>query len=89
MATVIIHFVAGTLGALAVFLVFIHLSAATSFSAPIGLIFIGIACAALSHFLSPWATPVIITIYAVACTGEYLQEQKARKAMCNSESSSE
>jgi CHASE2 domain-containing sensor protein len=79
MATVILHFVAGTLGGLAVFLVFTRLSGVTSFSAPFGVIVIGVACAALAHFLSPWATPAIIVIYAVASAMEFLQEQKARK----------
>lgn len=88
MATVVLHFITGTLGALAVFLVFIRLSGAGSFSAPFSAIFIGITCASLSHFLSPWATPAIIIIYAVAIAGEFLQERKARKAARKSESSS-
>ncbi len=77
MTAVLLHFFAGMLGALAVYFVFIRLAGATSFSAPFGVIFIGIACAALSHFVSPWATPVIIVGYAAAGTGEYLQDQES------------
>ena len=43
MATVLLHFAAGALGALAVFLVFLRLSGATSFSPPFGVVVIGIA----------------------------------------------
>jgi hypothetical protein len=80
MIATLLHFVAGTLGALAVFMVLTRLSGATSFSAPFGVIFIGIACAVLAHFLSQWATPVVIAIYASASVGEFLQERKAREA---------
>jgi membrane protein implicated in regulation of membrane protease activity len=79
MALTLFHFIGGSLGALAVFLLVNRLSGATGFSAPFGVIFVGIACAALSHFLSPWATPVIIALYALASFAELYQERKARK----------
>jgi hypothetical protein len=79
MATVFFHFITGTLGGLVVFFIFTRLSA-TSFSAPLGVIFIGIASASLAHFLSPWATPIVIVLYALANTGEFIQERKARIA---------
>lgn len=78
MITMFLHFIAGSFGALVVFLVFTRLSGATRFSAPFGVIFIGIACASLAHFLSPWATLAIITIYAVFSAGELYQDRKAR-----------
>lgn len=79
MGTVFLHFVAGTLGSLAVFLAFFRLSGASSFSAPFGVVFIGIACASLAHFVSPWATPTVLTAYALVSAVEYWQESKARK----------
>jgi hypothetical protein len=88
-ATVLLHFAAGALGALAVFLVFLRLSGATSFSPPFGVVVIGIACATLAHLLSPWATPAIILIYAVTSAAEFRQDRKARKAARGSASSGE
>ena len=81
MATALLHFIAGSLGSLVVFLVFARLSGNTSFSAPFGVIFIGIACASLAHFLSAWATPVVIVIYVLASAGELYQERKVRKSL--------
>lgn len=79
MGTIFLHLIAGTLGSLAVFLAFIRLSGARSFSAPFGVIFIGIACATLAHFVSPWATPAIIVAYAVFSAIELWQDRKAQK----------
>ena len=80
MGTIFLHFVAGTLGSLAVFLVFTRLSGARGFSAPFGVVFIGVACAALAHFISPWVTPAVVTVYALVSVSELLQERKARKS---------
>ena len=76
---VALHFVLGTVGSLAVFLVLTRLSGARSLSAPFGVIFIGIACASLAHFVSPWATPIVIAIYALIGISEVLQDRKAKK----------
>jgi len=80
MANILIHFFAGSFGALVVFLFFTRLSGVAGFSAPFGAIFVGIACASIAHFLSPWATPVILIIYALVSANELHQERKARKA---------
>ena len=79
MGMVLLHFIAGSFGALVVFLTFARLSGATSFSAPFGVAVIGLTCASLSHFLSPWATPAILFVYALANAGELYQERRARK----------
>jgi hypothetical protein len=84
-AAVLLHFLVGTAGALAVFLVLTRLSGATSFSAPFGVVFIGIACAALAHFMSPWATPAILLLYALAGVNEHVQDHKAPNAIRKSE----
>lgn len=42
---------------------------------------IGLACAALAHFLSPWATPVVLLLYAGVSVNEWLQERRDQKAM--------
>lgn len=78
MGTVILDFVAGTLGSLAIFLLSAYLSGERRFSAPFGVIFIGVACGAMGHFLSPWAIPVVVTMYALGCAGEWAQARKAR-----------
>jgi len=79
MGTLLLHFAAGTLGSLIVFLVFTRLSGTRSFSPPFGIIFIGIACAAMAHFLSPWATPAIVAVYLLVSAWEFMQERKTRK----------
>jgi len=78
MGTALLHFLAGSLGSLVVFVAFTRLSGCASFSAPFGVVFVGIACASLAHFLSPWATPAVLVLYAVASAGELYQERKAR-----------
>lgn len=79
MKTVLLHFLAGTLGSLVVFLAATRLSGCAGFSAPFGVVFVGIACASLAHFLSPWATPAVLVLYAVASAGELYQERAARE----------
>ena len=79
MGTVLLHFLAGSLGSLIVFVACARLSGEAGFSAPFGVVFVGIACASLAHFLSPWATPAVLVLYAVASAGELYQECKARR----------
>jgi hypothetical protein len=83
MGTAFLHFVAGTAGALAVFLVLFRLSGATTFSAPFGVIFIGVACASLAHFLSPWATPVVVALYALASVNEMRRDRSSKEEKRN------
>lgn len=66
MSTVILHFFLGTIGSLAMFLRFAYLSGETQFSTPFGVILVGLSCAALSWYVSPWATPVTLLLYALA-----------------------
>ena len=80
MANAIIHFAAGTLGALSIFLVFARLSGIKRFSMPFGVVFIGIICASLAHFVSPWATPAILLLYALVSAHEFQQDRAAAKA---------
>jgi len=78
MSTVLLHFAAGSPGGLAVFLILTRLSGASAFSAPFGVVFVGIACGALAHFLSAWATPAVLLVYAAAGTLELVQDRRAR-----------
>jgi uncharacterized membrane protein YjjP (DUF1212 family) len=71
--------VLGAIGSLVVYFVVTRLSGLSRFSAPFGVVFIGIACASLAHFFSPWATPVVIAIYALVGISEVLQDRKAKK----------
>jgi hypothetical protein len=75
MSTVLFHFLAGTLGSLVIFLLFVRLSGARSFSAPFGVFVVGVACAVMAHFISPWATPVIVAGYFLVSLGEYVRER--------------
>lgn len=70
MLNIALHFLAGTIGSLLLFLFFTRLSGTERFSAPFVVVFIGIACASLAHFLSPWATPAVLLAYALACANE-------------------
>ncbi len=79
MGTVVLHFAVGAVGSLVVYFVVTRLSGVRSLSAPFGVVFIGIACASLAHFVSPWATPVVIAIYALMGINEVLQDRQAKK----------
>lgn len=70
MTSALLHFAIGAAGSLALFLLFTWLSGARSFSAPFVVVFIGLTCAALSHFLSPWATPVVLVLYGAVAAVE-------------------
>ena len=74
----VVHFVAGLLGALAIFALFFYLSPEKSTSAPFGLVFLAITCGVLAVNLSPWSTPVVLLLYAAASLHECLQDT-ARK----------
>ena len=80
MSTVALHFAIGTAASLVLFLIFTRLSGTRSFSAPFFVMFIGIACASLAHFVSPWATPIVLLVYLVSCINELrLDRAMARK----------
>lgn len=71
MLRAIIHFFAGALASLVVSLVFTRLSGVGRFSLPSDVVIVGLACASLSHFASPWATPVVLLLYALTAAAEY------------------
>ncbi len=77
MGNVLLHFVVGTLGALLVFLVATRLSGVSRFSVPLGVVFIGIVCSSLAHFVSAWATPAVILAYAMVSAAEVRRERAA------------
>lgn len=79
MAAAFLHFVAGTTGSLLVFLAFARLAGIRSFSAPFGMVFIGVICASLAHFVSPWATPAVIAVYGVFSGLDAWRERKASR----------
>lgn len=79
MLITVLHFLAGTLGCLLVFVIQARLSGIKAFSAPFGLVFIGIACAALAHFVSQWATPAIVFLYAISVVAETVRDRRASR----------
>lgn len=80
MTNALIHFAAGTAGAFVIFLIFERLAGVTRFSMPFGLVVVGLACASGSHYVSPWATPAILLLYALGSLGEFQQDRAARRA---------
>ncbi len=79
MLNIAIHFVIGSVAALLIFLVFTWLSGVRSFSAPTAVLLIGFACGLLSHFVSPWVTPVVLVLYGVASLEEYRNDRIAAR----------
>jgi hypothetical protein len=75
-----IHFAAGTIGSLLIFLGFARLSG-EGFSLPAGPVVIGIACASLSHYVSPWATPAVLLLVALVSAHEFRQSRAAARAV--------
>ncbi|MBD2654575.1 MULTISPECIES: hypothetical protein [Synechocystis] len=71
MVTIAIHTALGVIGGLLIFAVFFYLSNAQQTSAPLGLIFLGLACGIMAHYLSPWATLVILGLYALISFKEW------------------
>lgn len=65
MVRVLLHFLAGTLGSFGIFLIFTKLSGTKQFSLPLGLVFFGISCAVIAHYLTPWATPILLFVYGL------------------------
>lgn len=80
MTNALIHFAAGTLGAFVVFIVFERLAGVTRFSMPFGLVFVGVACASGSHYVSPWATPAILLLYTLGTANEFQRDRAAQTA---------
>ena len=86
MITTLIHFVLGTLGALFIFLIFARLSGVERFSMPFGVVVVGMACASLAHFVSPWATLAVLLLYALVSAHEFQQDRAAAKAASGKQS---
>lgn len=79
MSTVFWHFMAGTGDTLPLFLIFLRLSGAKSGSVPLSVIFMGITCASLAHFLSPWATPIVLLLFLFSCINKLRLDHAATK----------
>jgi len=77
----LVHFIIGAGGGLVLFLLFTRLSGEEKFSFPSGVIIVGIACGVLAHFVSPWATPAVLTLYALANVVELQRYRAAQKAV--------
>lgn len=79
MYDIAVHFVIGTAASLLLFLVFTWLSGTRGYSAPFAVVFIGFTCALLAHFVSPWATPVVLTLYGIAAALECRNDRMTAK----------
>ena len=77
MLNVAIHFAIGTVVALLIFLFFTRRSGVRSFSVPFAVFFVGFTCGLFAHFVSPWATPVLLILYGAASFNEYRQDRMA------------
>jgi hypothetical protein len=78
-ANAMIHFAIGLFGSLFIFLVFTWLSGVQRFSMPTVVVFVGINCALLAHFISPWATPAVLVLYALVSAHEFQQDRAATR----------
>lgn len=65
-----VHFLLGIAGALAVFVIATRASGVERFSFPSAVLLIGLCCSLLAHFVSPWATAVVIGLYAFTSAHE-------------------
>jgi hypothetical protein len=74
----LLHFLAGAFGALLLFLIFTCVLRREGFSLPTVAIFIGLLCAIFAHFLSGWATPAVLLIYAMGLWREWREECSQR-----------
>jgi len=66
----IISFLAGTFGTLVLFLIQIHISGVTQFTAPFFVVVYGIICAVLSLLLGYWSVPIVLGIFSVLAVME-------------------
>lgn len=80
---VLIHFGVGVLVVLAMDYGRARLSGEAGGSLSAAPLVVGIACAALAHFLSPWATPAVLFLYAAVSVNEWLQERRDKKALAS------
>lgn len=85
----LLHAFFGLVGSLVIFLVFFRLSAAESTSAPFGLVFFGLACGILATYVSPWATPAALLVYAAVSLKEWREERRCARTGSASESESD
>ena len=72
-----IHFALGCGVALLIFLAVSWWSGVRQFSAPFAVVFIGFTCGLFAHFVSPWATPVVLVLYAVVSVNELRLDRSA------------
>lgn len=79
MVAVLVHFLIGTTGSLTIFLFFSWLEGVRRFSAPFVIFLVGFICANLAHFVSPWATPLILLLYCLGSLQEYREYRAAQK----------
>lgn len=70
---VLLHFFIGAVVTFLVSTLAARKAAESYGSAPAAALIAGITCASLSHFVSPWATPVILGLISLAAIGELRQ----------------
>lgn len=68
------HFIVSTLISFILWRVFQFTSGETSYSLPTSPLVMGVVCATLSHFLSPWSTPVVLLLYVLTLWSERRRE---------------
>ena len=76
MVTIAVHTLLGAIGSVCIFAIFVYLSGAKQTSAPFGLIVIGLSCGLFAHYLSPWATVMILGMYTMGCFVEWWQDPR-------------
>ncbi len=78
MRDVLLHFALGAGGSLLILLFFTWRTGERSFSLPSASLVVGLACALLAHFATPWATPAVLALYALASWREQRLDRDSR-----------
>lgn len=74
-------FVAASAACAVIYVLRCRWSGETKFSAPLGVVLVGLPAAAFAHLAgTPWAALVVVILYALAAWSELREERKLRDA---------
>lgn len=77
----VLTFGAATAACAVIYVVRCRWSGETKFSAPLGVVFVGLPAAAFAHLAgTPWAALVVVVLYALTAWSELREERRMRDA---------
>ena len=80
-----VNFIGGALAALVIFLIANKIEGSPSFSMPTAIVIVGFACGMASFYVSSFATPAILALYAFSAIKEALETRKWNKEHAEAE----